>query len=284
MRGDPARSIAASLTFWGCAAAGAILPLAIVRAELFALFLERLGPASLVSMLRGRGALALAIVCACAVAAGLDIALGRLRMRRTAGSSGAARAVAALARAVALFILGSLILSVFIPFPTVPITPWWDKAPATLPYVGRVLAVLATGARLRNPDLLTSTTFWTGLGWQDVPMPAALTVGLPAVTVLSAAVTLWILARDRQVRQLVLLGIFGAACALAAAAYAWTVLTTNADINGRYLCGLYMAGIAVAWHATSRRLFGFKGGIPLALAILGAVHASSLVVLLRRYF
>ncbi|MEP6592243.1 MAG: hypothetical protein ABJC51_01055, partial [Acidobacteriota bacterium] len=176
----------------------------------------------------------------------------------TAGWPGAFTRGAALAAALLLTLI--LAGSLWLTYPHVASVDLLHRPPSW-DYLRSVLATAAT-PRLRDADLLLTTSFWGGFGWLDrllSPWAIAAYTGLTGVGLI---VLLSTIARTRNV-PLFLRGallFLGAAASLAV--YAVGTLRYSPDIHGRYLLGLYLAGLAVC-------------GSPLLMGIGPAPHGGS---------
>jgi len=119
--------------------------------------------------------------------------------------------------------------------------------------------------------------------------PAAFVSALVAASGLAFSTLVYLVAREGDVRALtrILLALAGAAASMAA--YALSVVSvTPADLHGRYLIGLYLSMLVIAWSAVPRlavlrpnRVGFFRASVAAACVI---VHVVSLAVILRRYF
>jgi multisubunit Na+/H+ antiporter MnhG subunit len=158
-------------------------------------------------------------------------------------------------------------------------------------YLRVALASIFTSVRLRHPDLLLSTSFWGGFGWVDTLLPEPLVTGLVIVSALLALRLAIGVARKDDERRAVWIGL------LAAGWTAAIVLTTmasyflNRNLHGRYLLGVYLTVLAVAWTAPviARLQRGRAPAPPTVVVMAGltavaALHAFALTVILRRYF
>jgi hypothetical protein len=152
-------------------------------------------------------------------------------------------------------------------------------------------AVLAGLTILRpgSPDFLTSVAFWQGFGWLDTIPSVALASLLATASGMALIGLLVQIARARASRTLawICCAILGYAATLAA--YALSVIRlTPADLHGRYLLGLYLCMLLIAWSGVAR-LDGsnrrITAALPPALA-LGclAIHGWCLAAIVQRYF
>jgi hypothetical protein len=190
--------------------------------------------------------------------------------------------------AAPLLMIASLVLSLLVRYPKLAfVDPF--KMPPPGEYVKSVMAVAMTMFRLANVDFLTSWSFWGGFGWLETVPPAAFVSALVAASGLAFSTLVYLVAREGDVRALtrILLALAGAAASMAA--YALSVVSvTPADLHGRYLIGLYLSMLVIAWSAVPRlavlrpnRVGFFRASVAAACVI---VHVVSLAVILRRYF
>jgi len=139
--------------------------------------------------------------------------------------------------------------------------------------------------RLRNPDLLLSTSFWGGFGWIDAVLPTWLVIALGLVMAAGLVLTGLSIARRRDARHAIWIAILAAGGVMSLAAYAISNYFLNRNLHGRYLLGLYVAALATAWTVP---LQGADRAAPrLRLAVVAAVvlvHAYALPFVLLRYF
>lgn len=151
-----------------------------------------------------------------------------------------ARGAAVLAAAMLCVVLAG---SVWMDYPHVATVDLLHRPPAGR-YLQSVLETAAT-PRLRDADLLMTTSFWGGFGWLDRLLPGWAIALYTALTALGLIVLLSIIARTRDTVLFVrgLLIFLGAIGSLAA--YAVGTLRYSPDIHGRYLLGLYLAGLGL---------------------------------------
>jgi hypothetical protein len=224
-------------------------------------------------------------------AAGLfAAAIERAVSRRRPEAPAALRAVlrrAAIAAPVAtiLMLAGSL-------FYRYPRLAFVDPAnpPEPAEYVTHAMAAGVTIVRAAHPDFLTSWSFWGGFGWLETVPPPAFVSALAAASGLALAGLIYLLARAGDVRALIRVAFAIAGWAVSLAAYALTVIVaTPADLHGRYLLGLYLAMLAIAWSSVS--IAARESSVGRTAIVRGAcaaaciaVHVVSLGVILTRYF
>jgi hypothetical protein len=241
------------------------------------------------------------------LAGGLAAAAVERAMSRRARSP-SPRLLARLRRgaiAAPLVMAGMLALSVVIRYPKLaPVDPGHMPPPGA--YVKSVMAAATTMFRVTNVDFLTSWSFWGGFGWlETVPPPAFVSI-LVSASGLAFSGLVFLLARAGDVRSLVRVGLALIGAALSMAAYAISVvIVTPADLHGRYLIGLYVCMLTIAWSvvplfvtgvrsrfsngksrsdpsARGERWVGPTGAACAACFV--AVHVVSLAVILLRYF
>jgi hypothetical protein len=221
-----------------------------------------------------------------AAMAGIEIGVSRLTRRLSAPSRARALAVAVTAYAGAALVAAWLIVSPWLPMPVV--APLDGHAPVTLTeYVQKTLPALLAWARFGRPDVLSSITFWGGFGWLETRLPGGIVSVLAGTSGIAlAALFVWI-GRRRSGRAL-----FWLACALggyvvSAAAYTFTARLIFADVHGRYLLGLYLAALVIAWSSVARWTEQARRpavAVSVAAACSLALHAYALTFLLARYF
>lgn len=153
---------------------------------------------------------------------------------------------AAGAALVAAGVILTLAISTVIALPTLPALEVMNYG-GVENYVTHVVIVAMTGLRLTNIDHLTFASFWSGFGWIDTIIPSAWLAVLSAGTAVGLAVGLGMKLGARAWRQLawtvsVLAGAAGSLAALGLAAG-----MMNRNIHGRYLLGVYVPLIVLAW-------------------------------------
>ena len=161
--------------------------------------------------------------------------------------------------------------------------------PSSEAYVRSAVLAGLTVLRPGSPDFLTSVAFWQGFGWlETIPSVALASLLATASGLAFIGLLLWV-ARTRATRILVWIccAILGYAATFAT--YALSVIRlTPADLHGRYLLGLYICMLLIAWSglprlaSSNRRMFR---AVPAAVALACvAIHAYCLTAILRRYF
>ncbi len=285
----PSKALRAAALFWSGFAFGAgafFLVLNDAFTHMVRVY-ARFVPAALRPLVEWRGAPLLGVG-VLALAALLEVALGPQRPRAAAFLRAP---VAVLARwgalALAAWVVLSLLGSLFLPYPQLPLEP---RHPLTTnERLLDVLATMGTLFRLRDPNFLLSTSFWVGFGWLDAipgPLFQALLVALTAVPTVGLLLAL---SRPPQVRRflwLVALGLGGVASLVL-----YTLVTQELPmaLQGRYLIGWYLVFLTVAgcWLTgmapTQQRTAPFLRPAVL-LVVAGSIHVYCLSFILRRYF
>jgi hypothetical protein len=225
-----------------------------------------------------------------AAALGAELVIDGLRRRFTIGRNETPRRAirwVAAGAAAALFLVFSA--SIWLPYPTLDPTDALHPPPAR-DYVQQAVMACMTLLRFGRPDNLTSVTFWGGFGWLETLVPSLLISLLAASSGVALVLLLVWVARTASGRTLVWLACAATGLGLSVATYALSVLRAlPADIHGRYLLGLYIALLVIAWSALSRMdKSGWIRRPGLVVAIGGmaclALHAYCLTFILARYF
>lgn len=197
----------------------------------------------------------------------------------------------ALCLLTAAAIVGTLTWSLVTRFPVLATLETARPASATR-YVTEVLVVALTGLRLWNHDFLLSTSFWGGFGWVDTIPPVWFISLVVLLHALVGVVLLIRLACADEWRRPAWLGILAAGWTTALGLYAVASYILDRNVHGRYLVGLYLIALAVAWCAAS---LGTAGRPPWArvepariarfmLITAACLHAFAFHVILTRYF
>jgi hypothetical protein len=220
----------------------------------------------------------------------LEVSVGRLRklIRERSGERGArtVRFVSVCAACLSgLVLTGSLVVRYPVLSPINPLHP-----PGLAQYIRDAELACLTFLRFGRPDSLTSGTFWVGFGWLEAPPPDWFISLLAAASGLALVALLVWVALTASGRALVWLSCAALGFVLSVAAYAFSVLrVTPADLHGRYLLGLYLSVLVIAWSAVPRLMQ--QGWIrwpraATATAVAGClcVHAYALTFILARYF
>jgi hypothetical protein len=297
---DGREAIRQAAVFW-LGAAGGLLLLALAASDqytggLFAADAPAMAPwfKSAAELVRTR-AWWLAGVLPAGIA--LELVLRALRLRTSTWLRGTRASILRMTTAaVALALVAVAAASLAIDLPR---TDYFDPAarPPLSRYAGQAVATLLTSVRLRQPDVLTSSSFWGGFGWLDILLPDALIVGLIAA---AGCLAVWLLAAIRRSRDerraawlaFLALGWLASFTATTVASY-----FSNRSLHGRYLMGVYFSCLPViatapalarldrtiargrsrpsSWAAVAR------GVPPIACA---ALHAFVLSFILSRYF
>ena len=224
-----------------------------------------------------------------AAAATIEIAMGAVKaragVRMRAWTEVSARVVLWLGAAViAIVAIASLVLR----YPSLRTLNWIGPPPVS-EYVKGVVPVILTIGRLRNPDLLTSVTFWGGFGWLETRPPDWFITVLAGATCLAAIVLLARTARGSDARRAAWLAALFGGFVASTVLYGIMVMTAVPviDLHGRYLFGLYLPVVLVAWSwswetglaARHRRIAA--AGWAFAIA---AINGYCLRLILQRYF
>jgi hypothetical protein len=194
--------------------------------------------------------------------------------------------------AVAGLLIASLGLSLVRDYPRLALLDVVDPAPVGA-YVVQVLSAMATGLRLTHPDLLLSSSFWAGFGWIET-MPGDWFVALGVLFSGGASVMLLLyLGWTGDLRRILWLAVLGGGWVVAIVLYAVSSYFLFRNLHGRYLVGVYLSMLAVAWSSAALipRLWASEprhglglGRESLLLAAISAVHAYALSFILGRYY
>jgi hypothetical protein len=192
------------------------------------------------------------------------------------------------ARALAAAIITSLAWSLVADVPQLEFIDA-DYRPDQQTYVLDVLKVSAYWARASQPDFLLSSSFWGGFGWLDAMPGLWLINTMTVATALMLVVLLAGIARRRDARQFAALMILAAGITATIAAYAFATHGMQRNLHGRYLVGVYLTGLAVAFSPIAMSSPEALKKIPipragLALAAMAVIHAYCLRSILLRYF
>ncbi len=304
-------AVRTAAAFWVGVALGLIPLVALADGRFFAQIVETTSRRLAGPLPAPQGALAHAAtlpVVALVGACGLEAIVASLRARARLGEGvWAARVATAVASLGAVALVVVTLASLAVRFPT--LEPFGEANPPALEhYIRDVLLVATTSWRVATPDHLLVTTFWTGFGWLDTIPPRAMVSGLVLATEASLLVSLVHLARSRAARQVGYLVVLVAGGLASLGAYAAASHALLRNLHGRYLIGLYVSGLALAWSplllsgdtglASKQRLrdrgsdriaTGASGRaeplrVPLVLIACALLHTYCLVFILRRYF
>jgi hypothetical protein len=166
--------------------------------------------------------------------------------------------------------------SVLLHYPHVPPVQLQNRPPAR-DYLSAVMSTAAT-PRLRDPDMLLTTSFWGGFGWLDRLLPSWAIVAYTLVTAAALVGLLITIGRTRNVALFVRGSLILAGGAVSLAIYAVGTLHYSPDIHGRYLIGLYLSGLGVCGSAI---LLGPEGR---ALRMSESTRTSVLLVALATMY
>jgi hypothetical protein len=223
-----------------------------------------------------------------AALAGIEIALSKIARRLSAPSPArnsvvsVAAYMAAIALAVWVVVSPWLVHPVVIPLMSIRLTSLDET-------VRDIMPALLAWPRFGRPDVLTSVTFWGGFGWLEKLLPTGIVSVLAGASGLALAGLLAWVGSRRSGRALVWIACAAAGYVVSAIAYAFSARLIFVEVHGRYLLGLYLAALVIAWSVVAR--WSDDGGIgrsrvatSVAAACALALHAWTLTYLLGRYF
>src|SRR5206468_508595 len=104
-----------------------------------------------------------------------------------------------------------------------------------------------TALRLTHTDLLLGSAFWAGFGWIDTVLPSSVVAGLTALTSLALISSGLTVARRQSTRQALWLALLASGAVVSLAAYALAAFSVNRNLHGRYVMGLYLCMLSLAW-------------------------------------
>lgn len=231
------------------------------------------------------------IAIAIALGFGAEVALTWLRRRLPSPGRLSANVIRIGCALAAAAVVGSLLMSTVRQYPLLqPIEVGRASSPSA--YVADVFSVAATTLRLRNHDMLLSTSFWGGFGWLDTMPGEAVVSGAVLLTALMLIMLLAHLARTASLRRTMWLATLVAGWSVTLALYAVSTYFLHRNLHGRYLVGLYLSVLAVCgsglallpraprtepwWGAINREL--------ILVVMVAGIHAYALWFILRRYF
>ncbi len=142
----------------------------------------------------------------------------------------------ALAVAVVLSLLGSLL----VPFPHVPMIQvpahevFIANPPSATAYTRQVVITAFTVFRLKEPDLFLYTSFFGGFGWFDTVPPATFLTGLAVLIGTSLVVLTLYLASTADLRRVLWLLTLFAGCGVSLVLYALSCYAVPVNLHGRY--------------------------------------------------
>jgi hypothetical protein len=205
------------------------------------------------------------------------------------------RAAAGLGWVAAAALVVVAVASIWLPYPHLPaLDPL--HLPVPRDYALQTVKTVLTMGRLAHPDYLTSTTFWGGFGWRGIEFPEWLTGLLAGGSALLAALLCGSLVLLRATRRILWLAFFLCGVTASAALYGLSAIAVTAgaaasvNLVGRYLLGLYISPIVIAWLplaecARPERYPRLARWLPLAAGASSALlHGYCLSLVLRRYF
>jgi hypothetical protein len=291
----------AALVFWAGFAPGAVLFFVLqddayrAMTNTWSQHFTRFIPSSLRALGEWLRAQPAAVAALIAGGAAFELALGKPRTWFTVRLNALARSlVRPAAFVLVVLVLLSLVGSLLVPYPQLPLTP---PRPLGAPErVAAVLGSMATMFRLTQPDFLLASSFWVGFGWLDtMPGPA-----FQAVVVLMVALALVVLllhvAHRGRTRRFLWLVILGAGAVASLILYALATQMVPMALGGRYVIGWYLAVLAIVGAVLTLDLRSPQrasaGEAPpsggpraaLLLVLAGPIHAYCLCFILGRYF
>jgi hypothetical protein len=222
-----------------------------------------------------------------AALAAIEIGVSSLTRRLSAPSpirDGIVRVTAyAAAMAIAAWVLASPWLThpVITPIERIRLTTLAES-------VNDIVPAMVAWPRFGRPDVLTSTTFWGGFGWLEKLLPDGIVSALAGASGLAVAGLLAWVGRRGSGRALFWLICAAAGYVASAIAYAYSARLIFSDVHGRYLLGLYLGALVIAWSVVARSGEGRIGRSGLVTAVAAAcalaLHAWTLTWLIGRYF
>lgn len=220
----------------------------------------------------------------------IEIALAWCRSRFRGGRA-LVRSIGAIGSvSVGCVIATTLVASLWMSLPTAPVRELTPVISAR-DYVLDVLAVAATSFRVTGHDWLLSSSFWGGFGWLETALPT----WAVSVPIVMTACAVWLLmssaGRATSPRAAVWLVVLGSGWVATAAVYAIANFFLSRNLHGRYLIGLYVSVMTVAWssvaaypkRATNLGRFWPDRGLVL-LVLAATLHAIALGIIVLRYF
>jgi len=195
---------------------------------------------------------------------------------------------AAIAGAAVMFVLFGA--SLVVRYPVLPpVDPSFP--PAVRAYVTQAVLVCGTFLRFGTPDHLTSMDFWGGFGWLETLAPSLLVQGLAAASGAALiALAVWTAVTASE-RTLVALACVALGFVVSVATYAFSLVrfVGIADLHGRYLLGLYLSVLVVAWSGAARLAAALpaRGRQVMTAAAAAGILATQtycLCMILLRYF
>jgi len=223
-----------------------------------------------------------------AALAGIEIAVSSLTRRLSAPSETRASIVRVIAYAAAIAMGAWVIASPWLRHPIlIPIDR--ERLTSLDEAIAQILPPMLAWTRFGRPDVLTSATFWGGFGWLEKLLPEGLVSALAGASGLALAALLAWVGWRRSGRALFWLACAAAGYVISAIAYAYTARLIFTDVHGRYLLGLYLAALAIAWSAVARWSEDARVLTPARVTVIAcagalALHAWTLTYLLDYYF
>jgi hypothetical protein len=194
--------------------------------------------------------------------------------------------------AIALALSANLLISTLVQLPTVPPI---EMTPVTSArqYTYDIMKVLTTSFRLAGHDRLLSSSFWGGFGWLETALPGPV-VSVPIVlTTVAIFALLRRIAGAASTRPAVWLVLLGGGWLVSAAVYAIANFFLHRNLHGRYLIGLFVSAMFVAWSGVAWRRAPSESPKPYPFVVFpgrwiifaaAAIHSFALASILLRYF
>ncbi len=166
-----------------------------------------------------------------------------------------------------------------------------DPAPLPWAYVRSVLASFFSSWGPGDADYMTSTLFWQLDGYLDTLMPSGVRQFVTTLLVCGLAVLLWRISERRTWGRLgrLAMTLGGLFAALVLLALGSKTSVASPSIHGRYLMGVYVLlipvaflgwkGLMVRWESRSPRKIAFLLVVPMLL-----LQAAGIVTTIHRYF
>jgi len=188
--------------------------------------------------------------------------------------------------AMALWMGLTLLLSMFVPLPSIPGIEGTTSM-GLREYVVRMLMSVLTTPRAAGADFFGWTTFLSGFGWIDTFVPQRLLTALTVVGALAAMWLLTVLSGEKDGRRSATVAVVSAGIIVSVIGSGIGAYGLNRNLHGRYLLGPYLVGIALLCSGPAllpiRRIPAAVRTFVLLAAVL-AVHVVAIWVVVGRYF
>jgi len=181
-----------------------------------------------------------------------------------------------------LILSTTLLTSLVLDYPHLPGVHPLAK-PDEVPYLLDVLAT-AFSPRLRDQDFLLVTSFWGTFGWVNRALPELVVTTLTVLTTTAAVLTVAGVYRRDGRQGVARIGLVIAGAVASLAAYAVSTLRYSPDIQGRYLVGLYLCMICLAFTDALELVVRRPWTSVVLLSVLVMGYAAVLGFLLNSYF